>query len=134
MVLVPSDLKPFTLAAGTTLPVLTIEPGSATWSYLQRRLRRQAKKWRFKIEVVRTLQSFAPIVQMARSGFGHGLVPSGIARALGIRPGDLVRFPAPGLTRPVSLVGRPTTLALPLVQRFHQALIQSLKAQRDAFA
>ena len=88
MVLVPANLKPFTPATGTTIPVLTIEPGSATWGYLQRRLRRQAKKWRFKIEVVRTLQSFAPIVQMARSGFGHGLVPIGIARALGIRPGD----------------------------------------------
>ena len=70
---------------------------------------------------------------MARNGFGHGLVPLGVARALGIRPGDLVRFPTPGLTRPVSLIGRPTTLSLPLVQHFHQALVQSLSSQRDAF-
>ena len=134
MVIVPSSLKPLTLTADTTLPVLTIEPGSATWGLLQRRLRQQSKKWRFKIEVDRTLQSFTSIVQMARSGFGHGLVPEAVARALGIRPRQLVHFPTPGLTRPVSLVGRPTTLALPLVQRFHQALKQSLEAQRDIFS
>ncbi|MCH2660301.1 LysR family transcriptional regulator [bacterium] len=132
MVLVPANLKPFTPTAGTTIPVLTIESGSATWTYLQRRLRHQAKKWRYKIEVTRTLQSFTAIVQMARSGFGHGLVPLGVARALGIRSGDLIRFPAPGLTRPISLIGRPTTLSLPLVQHFHQILVESLKSQRDA--
>ena len=132
MVLVPANLQPFTPTSGTTIPVLTIESGSATWTYLQRRLRHQAKKWRYKIEVTRTLQSFTAIVQMARSGFGHGLVPLGVARALGIRSGDLNRFPAPGLTRPISLIGRPTTLSLPLVQHFHQILVESLKSQRDA--
>jgi DNA-binding transcriptional LysR family regulator len=128
MVIVPSDLKPFRIASGDTLALFTIEPGSATWSSLERRLRRLGKRWNLKIEVARTLQSFAGIVQLARSGFGHGLVPAGVARALGLRPGDLVRLPAPGLTRPVSLVGRPTTLALPLVQNFRQALAEGLKA------
>ena len=132
MVLVPANLKSFTPTAGTTVPVLTIEPGSATWTYLQRRLRHQAKKWHFKIEVTRTLQSFTAIVQMARSGFGHGLVPVGVARALGIHPSDLIRFPSPGLTRPISLIGRPTTLSLPLVQHFYQILAQILESQRDS--
>ena len=128
MVLVPSGLKPLALVSGTTVPVLTIEPGSATWGLLQRRLRQHSKKWKFTIEVDRTLQSFTSIVQMARNGFGHGLVPEAVARALGIRPRQLVHFPTPNLTRPVSLIGRPTTLSLPLVQHFHQALKQSLDA------
>ena len=134
MVVIPAGLEPFTPADGTTVPVLTIEPGSATWIYLQRRLRSQAKKWRYTIEVARTLQSFTAIVQMARSGFGHGLVPSGVARALGIGPDELIHFPSPGLTRPISLIGRPTTLSLPLVQHFHQVLVQSLETQSEAIA
>ena len=128
MALVPSGLKPLTLTPGATLSVLTIEPGSATWGLLQRRLRRQSKQWGFTIEVSRTLQSFTSIVQMARHGFGHGLVPEGVARALGIRPRQLVHLPEPTLTRPVSLIGRPTSLSLPVVQHFYQALRQNLKA------
>jgi len=91
---------------------------------LQRRLRRQSKQWGFTIEVSRTLQSFNTIVQMAR----HGLVPEGVAHALGIRPHQLVHLPEPTLTRPVSLIGRPTSLSLPVVQHFYQALRQYLKA------
>ena len=128
MALVPSGLKPLTLTPGATLSVLTIEPGSATWGLLQRRLRRQSKQWGFTIEVSRTLQSFTSIVQMARHGFGHGLVPEGVAHALGIRPHQLVHLPEPTLTRPVSLIGRPTSLSLPVVQHFYQALRQNLKA------
>ena len=126
MVLVPSGLKPLPLTVGATIPVLTIEPSSATWGLLQSRLRQQSKQWCFTIEVSRTLQSFTSIVQMARNGFGHGLAPEAVARALGIRANQLVHFPAPILTRPVSLIGRPTTLALPLVQHFYQTLKQNL--------
>ena len=95
---------------------------------MQRRLRRQSKQWGFTIEVSRTLQSFTSIVQMARHSFGHGLGPEDVARALGIRPSQLVHLPKPTLTRPVSPIGRPTSLFLPVVQHFYLAPRQNLKA------
>ena len=110
MDLVPSGLKPLTLTPGAILSVLTIEPGSANLGLLQRRLRRQSKQWGFTIEVSRTLQSFTSIVQMARHGFGHGLVPESVARARGIRSRPLVHLPKPTLTRPVSPIGPPHQL------------------------
>lgn len=134
MVIVPSGLQRLQMRAGTTIPLLTIERGSATWGCLERRIRRLQKRWKIKVEVEETLQSFTCIVQMARSGFGHGLVPAGVAKAMGIRPKDMLSLPAPGLTRPISLVGRGTTLALPLVQSFQQGLRQSIaqhKSQLD---
>ena len=88
---------------------------------MQQRLRRQSKQWGFTIEVSR-------IVQMARHSFGHGLVPEDVARALGIRPRQLVHLPEPTLTRPVSLIDRPTSLSLPVVQHFDQTLRQNLMA------
>ena len=79
-----------------------------------------------RIETVQTLQSFAGIAQMARCGFGHGLVPLGIARALGIPDRRLIRFPDPGLSRPIALVGRSTTFARPIVRSFHQVLRKTI--------
>ena len=110
------------------LPVLTIEPASATWSSLQRRLRRFTRQSGIRLEVECTLQSFACIAQMARHGLGHGLVPVGVARAMNIPSSDLFHFPPPGLTRPISLVGRSTTLAGPLVREFTRGLRRNLDA------
>jgi len=131
MVIVPSQLKPLEMHAGTTIPLLTIEKGSATWGCLERRIRRLQKRWKVKVEVEQTLQSFTCIVQMARNGFGHGLVPIGVARAMGIRPKNIAHLPSPGLTRPISIVGRGTTLALPLVQSFRDALRQSIETHKE---
>lgn len=131
MVVIPSRLKKLTIGNGDTIPLLTIERGSATWGCLERRIRRLQKRWKLRVEVEQTLQSFTCIVQMARAGFGHGLVPIGVARAMGIRAKDLVYLPAPGLTRPISVVGRGTTLALPLVQSFRDALHQSIQMHKE---
>lgn len=65
---------------------------------------------------------------MARHGFGHGRVPEGVARALGIPPRQPVHLPEPTLTRPVSLIDRPTSLFLPVVQHLYLAVRQNLKA------
>jgi DNA-binding transcriptional LysR family regulator len=61
---------------------------------------------------------------MARAGLGHGLVPIGVAQALAVPNDALIHFPHPGLARPISLVGRSTTLANPLIKTFHNAIIQ----------
>jgi DNA-binding transcriptional LysR family regulator len=122
MVFVPSKLQKIDLSTISTLPVLTIEPHSVTWRCLARRLRDQAASWPFKLEVVQTVQSFASIAQMARAGLGHGLVPMGVAQALAVPHEALLHFPTPGLARPISLVGRSTTLANPLIITFHDAI------------
>lgn len=124
MVIVPSGLKHIDLGTQNTLPVLTIEPHSVTWRCLARRLKDQASDWPFKLDVAQTVQSFASIAQMARAGLGHGLVPVGVAKALAVPTSTLIHFPHPGLARPISLVGRSTTLASPLIKTFHNALIQ----------
>ena len=126
MVLVPSRLEPFQLRRDTTLPVITIEPHAATWVHLEPRIRALSVKWNIRIETEQTLQSFAGIAQMARCGFGHGLVPLGIARALGIPDPGLIRFPEPGLSRPIALVGRSTTFARPIVRSFHRILRKTI--------
>ncbi len=124
MVIVPSNLEPIDLNTQTTLSVLTIEPHSVTWRCLARRLREQAHTWPFKLEVAQTVQSFASIAQMACAGLGHGLVPIGVAQALAVPTNTLIHFPPPRLTRPISLVGRSSTMASPLIKTFHQAITQ----------
>ena len=123
MVIVPSGLQPLQLEGD--IPVMTIEPHSATWQVIGRRIRAGSRKWPFRLEVTQTLQSFACITQMARCGLAHGLVPIGIVSSLGI-PLDLVRpFPNNGLTRPVILVGRSSAFLRPAVEAFHSSLRQA---------
>jgi DNA-binding transcriptional LysR family regulator len=122
MVIVPSGLGP--LPPDEPVHVLTIENHSATWQALDRRIRAAARTWPFRVEVTQTLQSFAGITQMARHGLAHGLVPIGIARALAVPESALVRLPPPGLSRPVSLVGRSTSFSRPLVRTFREALVE----------
>ncbi len=126
MVIVPSGLKSFRFKGRKHLPVLTIEPHSSTWGYLDKRIKLNSGAWGTTIEAEQTLQSFSCIIQMARHGFGHGLVPVGLALAFGISRKHLIRLPEPGLFRPISLVGRSTTFARPLVKSFHQQLTSGL--------
>lgn len=129
MVIIPAGLKPIRLRGA--IPVLTIERHALTWRHLQPQLRTTASQWKFRIQVTRTLQSFACIAQIAKAGLAHGLVPLGIARSLGIEARDLKRFPEPGLTRAVSLVGRSRTWARPAVRQFLASLLTEIEAISD---
>ena len=53
----------------------------------------------------------------------------GVARAFGVPAETLVRFPEPGLNIPISLYGRRSTLARPLVQTFLESLKRNLPEQ-----
>ncbi len=128
MVIVPSGLRRLDLSG--TVPVMTIEPHSATWQCIGHRIRVASRSWPFRIEVIQTLQSFVCIAQMARCGLAHGLVPIGIVNALGIRNSQVLAFPGPGLTRPVSLVGRSSAFTRPAVESFRESLILALDAMK----
>lgn len=126
-VIVPSELKPFTLPRrGKTLELLTIESHSDTWSVLERKLRRWAQGAGVKLEVDTAMQNFLAVTQLAQAGFGHGLVPLGVPRALGIPEQKLVRFPKPGIQVAVSVLGRRSTLERQIAVQFIESLERQL--------
>jgi hypothetical protein len=59
---------------------------------------------------------------MAIAGFGHGLVPIGVALTLNVPDDCLINLSDQGLTRPVRFVARKSTYSLPIVANFYQAL------------
>lgn len=120
MVLVPSGLGEVMLQGA--VPVLTIEPHSLTWAALGPRLVRRERAWGFRLVPTQTLESFPAIVQLARAGFGHGLVPRPLAVAMGVPEGALVSLPSPGLRRAIVVVGRHRTLERPAVRTFVEGL------------
>jgi DNA-binding transcriptional LysR family regulator len=127
MVVVPSGLRRFQIGRARELPVLTIEPGSATWRSLRGPLAALRRERGLTIRVDRTVQSFSCVVQMARAGFGHGLAPRPLALAMGVPARQLIRLPAPGLARPISLIGRPRALARPVVAELARRLADAAR-------
>jgi DNA-binding transcriptional LysR family regulator len=122
MVLIASRRERPKLRRGKSIEVLTIEPQSATWRSLKEGLQTLKRERGLEFEVVHTLQSFSAIVQMARAGFGHALVPLGIARAMGVTAANIVQLPAPGLARAISIFGRKTAFQRPEVAALTRAL------------
>ncbi|HVP28075.1 MAG TPA: LysR family transcriptional regulator [Myxococcota bacterium] len=127
MVIVPSGLARIVLRRGP-LAVMTIEEGSATWRALRPAAAELARERGIELRVERAVESFACLVQLARAGLGHALVPRGIAAAMAVPDAALARLPGAGLWRPVSLVARKTTLGRPAVEAFCAALGPALGA------
>jgi len=112
MVLVPARLEP--LAREPLVKVWSIETRSLTWEAIASRLPRLKRTVGFAVEVEGRLESFAALVQMARAGFAHALVPSGVARDLGVPSDRLVRLGE--LSRPIAAVGRRAAFEQPGVR------------------
>ena len=103
--------------------VITIEPGSASWKAMRPQLR-HLRAAGVDLEVERTVQSFTSVVQLARAGFGTGLAPVGVARALGART---TRLPPPGVTRPIAVFARAATLGRSAVSAWIAALGEAVR-------
>jgi DNA-binding transcriptional LysR family regulator len=129
MVIVPARLLP--LADGPLVRVWAIEKRSLTWEAIESRLPRLRKSTGFALEVEARLESFAALVQTARAGFAHALVPRGIARDLGVPADKLV--PLPGLTRPVAAVARRSTFERSAVRSLLSTLAHVLKELEGEF-
>jgi DNA-binding transcriptional LysR family regulator len=94
--------------AAPELPLVTIEASSATWRAIEPSLRARRPGW--LAGPIVPVESFGAVVQMARAGFGNGLVPLGLARDLGLtRAGYTV---VPGVTRRIALFTRKTVYQL----------------------
>ena len=98
MVIVPARLEP--VPRQDPLPIWAIEPQSLTWDAIAPRLPRLRRSLGFGLEVVGRLESFTALVQVARAGFAHALVPIGVARELGVPHDRLVRLG--DLSRPIA--------------------------------
>jgi len=116
MVILPSGLVGFEYQAGQPLDVITIESRSGAWASIEEAMQR------LNLHRVVSLESFFSVAQMAIAGFGHGLVPAGVARTLGVETHDMIALDQSGLTRPVRFVARKSMFAQDLVRSFYAAL------------
>lgn len=101
LVLVHAELAP-RLARRAAL--ITIEPTSATWRAIQPQLREHHPELLAAPQIF--VESFGAVMQMARAGFGNGLLPLGLALDLKLprRCYKLLR----GVARRVALLSRKT--------------------------
>lgn len=112
MVLIPSGLNPIDYEIGDELSILTIESRSGAWAAMEEELSH------LNLLRATSLESFFVVARMALHDFGHGLVPLGVAEALGISQDVLVHLGATGLNRPVRFVARKSMYSQSLIQMF----------------
>jgi len=124
MVIIPSGLAELDYRVGDRLEVITIESRSGAWASIEDELRR--------LNLVRgtSLESFFAVAQMALAGFGHGLVPAGVAETLQVKTSALVVPDRERLVRPVRFVARKSMFSRPLVQAFYRELGVGLKRRQ----
>ena len=120
MVIIPSGLIPIKFPDTGELPVISIEDYSGAWRSFQD----EVEKLRIRRQVA--LESFFSVAQMAVAGFGHGMVPIGVALTLKIPEDCLINLEKKGLHRPVRFVARKSTYSLPIVSSFYQLLVSKL--------
>lgn len=113
MVIIPSARRRLDYQIGEPLPVITIESRSGAWRSIEEDMKR------LRLHRAVSLESFFSVAQMALAGFGHGLVPVGVARTLGIKPSEVISLDAEGLNRPVRFVARKSMFSRVLVQNFY---------------
>lgn len=95
--------------------ILWIEPNSATWKSTRREIEKR------NLSPSRELESFFSIGQLSKAGYGVGLVPLGVAEALGFAK-NCIRPLNPKLFRPVQLVYKKTKLERPYFREIIKAL------------
>ena len=120
MVIIPSAFEKLKWPQQDSLDVITIEDYSGAW----RSFKDEAARLRIRRSV--SLESFFSVAQMAIAGFGHGLVPIGVAQTLKVPDDCLINLSQSGLSRPVRFVARKSTYSLPIVTNFYQSLSRKL--------
>ena len=121
MVIIPSKVERLEYTIGDPLDVITIESRSGAWASIEEDMRR------LRLKRTTSLESFFAAAQMARAGFGHGLVPYGVARTLNIEDNSLISLGDAGLNRPVRFVARKSMYSRPLIRSFYELINQLAK-------
>ncbi len=99
-------------------PLVTIEPTSATWRAVAPKL--QAAHPALLAVPLVFVESFGAVVQMARAGFGNGILPLGLALDLHLKRSSYRLLP--GVARRVALFSRKTVHSLPGFVTFREQL------------
>jgi DNA-binding transcriptional LysR family regulator len=98
--------------------LITIENNSATWRAIGNDVMKHSKLKNKKFIYV---ESFAAIVQMVQEGFGHGLVPIGVALTMGA-PKKSIHLLIPNIKREIKVISRKNISLLPVIESFVKAL------------
>jgi DNA-binding transcriptional LysR family regulator len=106
-------------------PLLTIEPGSATWRAIHPQL--QARHPQLLREVI-YVESFGAVLEMARAGFGDGLLPLGMTAWQPRRSYRLLD----GVSRRVVLLTRKTINQLPGFTALRAELVAAAQTWRKS--
>ena len=114
MVLLANRFDPSTFST----QLITIEQNSATWKAVGDKVLKHAKLKNFELTYV---ESFPAIVQMVQEGFGHGLVPIGVALTMGA-PKKAIQLLIPNIRREIKLISRKSISLLPEIQSFQKSL------------
>lgn len=107
-----------------TNTLITIEKSSGTWKAIEEKVTRHPKLKNYDLIHV---ESFAAIVQMVREGFGHGLVPMGIAQTMQLNKKDILLL-SPNIKRQIKLISRKNVAQLPVIEDF-QKLLKTLASE-----
>ena len=120
--------EPFVLIHSTfgdkpaaNMPLIAIEPGSATWRAVEPLIRRYHP--RLARRQIVPVESFPAAVQMVKAGFGDGLAPLGLILEMGLDKRCYRKLPA--VRRSVALLTRKTVHQLPSFQAFHARLARA---------
>ena len=101
-------------------PLISIEPGSATWRAIAPQLR--ARHPELLACAFIPVETFSATVQMVKAGFGDGLVPLGIAAGMGLDRRCYRELS--GVKRHISLVTRKTVNQLENFRRLREQLVK----------
>jgi DNA-binding transcriptional LysR family regulator len=94
--------------AAKNAPLISIEPGSATWRAVEPLIKQHHPEL-LRRQII-PVESFSATMQMVQAGFGDGLAPLGLAMAMGL---DKKCYrEVPGIKRRVSLLTRKTVQQL----------------------
>ena len=116
MVVIPSGLTALSYEIGDMLEVITIESRSGAWRSIEESMKQ------LNLKRIVSLESFFGVAQMAIAGFGHGLVPEGVARTLGVATNQMISLSDHGLNRPVRFVARKSIFSQSIVQSFYKSI------------
>lgn len=103
--------------------LITIESNSATWKAIGAEVLKHPQLKKYQLTYV---ESFAAIVQMVQEGFGHGLVPLGVALTMGA-PKKITQALSPPIKREIKLISRKNISLLPVINSFVKSLKQTSK-------
>lgn len=96
--------------------VLSIEQSSATWRSIQHEVKKR------NLITFCEIESFFSIAQLAKAGHGVGLVPIGVAEALGVKKSCMQHF-KPKLFRPIQIVYKKSKLDRPYFRKLVEELM-----------